>query len=168
MTSAAGIAAHEESTPTMSRWKIPRREVCWFCGRRAPSPTQAHLVPRERGGPHDEWNLVCACRPCKLTKSLLTLEEFRELVRVVLVTAGKMRSHEIVIFAGEGGPGFTIPRPPRLPPGPRPAQARVPLAPRRTMDEIPCMWCGRWMTVQAVAEHQPSCPRRPRRLRAAV
>lgn len=145
----------------MFRWKIERSERCWFCGRRTPRPTQTHLDPRERGGRHIAANLVCACQRCRRYKSFLTVHEFRQMMQVVLVIAGRMRANEMLVFAGEGGPGFRIPKPRRLPPGPAPAPMRIPVAARNTLHEIPCRWCGRWMHFRQVAQHQPVCSKRP-------
>lgn len=42
------------------------QHTCHYCGHEA--TTVDHITPLSRGGTHDDWNLVAACRQCNSTK----------------------------------------------------------------------------------------------------
>jgi len=41
---------------------------CAHCGEPVEAPTQDHVVPLSKGGPHDPLNVVPSCAPCNLAK----------------------------------------------------------------------------------------------------
>lgn len=72
-----------EAVPAFGRPPRPGRKpreplwlgrACVYCGR--PATTVDHVIPRSRGGPNAQWNLVPACKECNHEKGSLTAEEF--------------------------------------------------------------------------------------------
>ena len=68
---------HFVKVPFGRRAALNRRAVfardggrCQYCGDAADSID--HVVPRAKGGPHTWENVVAACRPCNVRKSLRT------------------------------------------------------------------------------------------------
>jgi hypothetical protein len=59
------------------RFEIFKRDnwTCQYCGRRAPAVEiqVEHVRPVSKGGSHDMWNLVTACRECNAGKSAIPL-----------------------------------------------------------------------------------------------
>lgn len=47
--------------------RVNRDHWCHYCG--APATTADHVVPKIKGGPGAQWNLVPACQPCNHRKS---------------------------------------------------------------------------------------------------
>ena len=56
--------------------------ACRYCGS-TEDVTVDHLFPQSRGGTHEEWNLVAACRPCNSKKHDRTPLEARMQLRPV-------------------------------------------------------------------------------------
>lgn len=78
-------------------WVIERdQRLCRYCGCRTEGQygpralTIDHIVPRSRGGTHDEANLVVACRQCNHLKKDRLLEE----VNMALLPIGTLRDRK--------------------------------------------------------------------------
>ena len=79
-----------KGTPKKYLTKLERRVFerdgyrCHYCG----SPhtlTLDHVLPKTKGGTHDEQNLVAACRTCNVSKGSRDYETFKESVSVDLI-----------------------------------------------------------------------------------
>lgn len=56
---------------------LVRNPNCPYCGTLLPPKARLdHIVPVQRGGPSEPWNLVYACKRCNWAKGALPLEEF--------------------------------------------------------------------------------------------
>jgi 5-methylcytosine-specific restriction endonuclease McrA len=72
------------------RVKLTKREIfrrdrhtCQYCGRKAPTLTIDHVIPRHRGGLHSWENLVTACPSCNRRKGGRTPQEAGMHIRAI-------------------------------------------------------------------------------------
>lgn len=67
---------------TVVGYRVGHGVPCPYCGikmdadHRWHHPTQDHIVPRSRGGRHEQYNLVVACATCNQDKADQTLIEW--------------------------------------------------------------------------------------------
>ena len=71
--------------PDKLRFKIFNRDkdTCRYCGtqwslKNLVRMTVDHVIPKSKGGTHDETNLVTACNSCNSSKNGRTPEEWRK------------------------------------------------------------------------------------------
>ncbi len=69
-------------TPPVTRRSVLRRDggLCVYCS--APADTIDHVIPRSRGGTHDWFNVVAACKRDNLVKADQLLSELGWTLRV--------------------------------------------------------------------------------------
>lgn len=65
-------------TLTLPEWnqiKVAQNHQCHYCGEKAETLTQDHMMPVSRGGAHTKENVVAACPRCNIKKSNKLLSE---------------------------------------------------------------------------------------------
>ena len=118
---------------------------CWFCG--CPAERRTLLRPKLRGGGETRGNVVPTCQRCERAKGVTTSEEFREVLRRMLVENGVMSDGARLRFPGEGSPPIDWPKPVG-----RSGRPRKPVE----KAGIPCR-CGRWIPASRIAGHLAVC-----------
>jgi hypothetical protein len=123
---------------------LTEKPPCFFCG--GPAKRCTLLRPKLRGGRKQDTNRVPACRRCTMAKGIATLEEFREMVRRMLIGKGRHNEGFHLKFPGEGAPPIAWPKLDGHAGRPRkPAEAGLTCA------------CGRWIVASKLAGHLSVC-----------
>ena len=125
--------------------KVIDKPACWLCG--SPSTRRIFMRPKLRGGREQKANLIYTCQRCEFSKGLSTLEEYREVLRRMLVFQGVLGDGETLRFPGEGGPRIHWPKPVGRRGRPRKPVEKAGLS---------CA-CGRWIPASQLADHLTSC-----------
>lgn len=130
--------------------RIIARSACWFCG--AGAVLRARVVPMARGGSSTSPdNFVRACRSCANLKGIMTIGEFREVVRRTLVRQDYLGPRDRFRFVGEGGVPWTIAlRNPGL------RRSGAPCKPVELAGDT--CWCGKWIPLSKLEKHFKNCP----------
>lgn len=118
---------------------------CFFCGR--PSERRTLLRPKLRGGREQRGNVVPTCQRCERAKGIATADEFREILRRMLVFQDVRSEGLPLVFPGEGGP--TIDWPKLMG---RPGRPRKPVE----KEGLSCR-CGKWIPASKIAGHLAVC-----------
>lgn len=64
--------------------RLRRGSACYYCGATSwgPDPLERdHVIPKARGGPDSEMNIVTACRSCNQQKAAQNVHDFRKHTR---------------------------------------------------------------------------------------
>jgi 5-methylcytosine-specific restriction endonuclease McrA len=71
------MVSHPRQHITLNRREVFRRDnyTCQYCGRRTPTLTIDHIIPRRLGGKHEWTNVTTACPSCNHRKGGRALEE---------------------------------------------------------------------------------------------
>lgn len=78
--------ANRPSQALLRRLMLAQKNRCFYCQKLMHQEryldslraTLDHVIPRSKGGPNDETNLVAACHSCNKRKGDLSEQEFRK------------------------------------------------------------------------------------------